>query len=192
LEAVFRQLPQDRPWRFIGFSLGANLLLKWLGESQAIPGAAALAVSCPFDLAECAHNLEQSAMARLYRFVMIRRLKALVGPFSARFPEALASDTLKACRTFFDFDETITARLHGFEGAKHYWEVCSSVRFMPKIATPTTLLHSTDDPFQRRPPVHIQNPLLRWEIYPYGGHLGFQETWSKDWFLERLVAHALS
>ena len=131
-------------------------------------------------------------MARLYRFVMIRRLKALVRPFSARFPEVLAPDTLEACRTFFEFDQAVTAKLHGFEGARHYWDVCSSVRFLDAIATPTTILHSADDPFQRRPPVHTRNPELTWEIYPHGGHLGFQENWSKDWLLERLIAHALS
>lgn len=191
LESVFGQLPQDLPWRIVGFSLGANLLLKWLGERRSIPGVSALAVSCPFDLAQCADNLERSFMTRLYRYVMIARLKALVQPFTIRFPDALAAGTLEACRTFYDFDESITAKLHGFQGADHYWTECSAIGFLESIRTPTTILHSTDDPFQGEPPVHIANDALTWEVYQHGGHLGFQESWKRDWLVERIVAHAL-
>lgn len=190
LQAIFRQLPQDLPWRFIGFSLGANLLLKWLAENEEIPEARALAVSCPFDLGDCARNLEASAITRLYRYVLIRRLKSLVRPFAARYPDALDSAALARCRTFFDFDNFVTAKLHGFEGAEHYWKECSALGFLSRVATATTILHAADDPFQPRPPRHIENPRLRWEIHSFGGHLGFLEGWGRDWLLERLVHHA--
>ena len=123
LEAVFRQLPQDLPWRFVGFSLGANLLLKWLGEEggKRIPGARAMAVSCPYDLAQCSANLEKTWITRCYRFVLVERLKTIVRDFLKGHPGTLDPASLRECRTFFDFDENITAPLHGFAGAHDYW-----------------------------------------------------------------------
>lgn len=191
LESVFWQLPQDRPWRLIGFSLGANLLLKWLAElGRPLPEASALAVSCPYDLAACAANLERSPITRVYRRVLISRLNKLVGRFARRYPETLSPETLKQCHTFFDFDELVTAPIHGFEGAADYWRRNSSMFFLDKILTDTTLLHAADDPFQIDPPVHLGSQNITWELHRFGGHLGFQMGLRQDWLVERIADFA--
>lgn len=188
LDSVFFQLPQDRPWRFVGFSLGANLLLKWLGEGGVeLDGARAMAVSCPYDLAECAHNLESRFVHRIYRWAMIGRLRKFIDRFALAYPEVLGLETLKQCRTFYEFDEVVTARLHGFDGALDYWQRNSSSRFLSRVQVPTVLLHAQDDPFQPHPPSHIVGSFLSWELYPTGGHVGFQLGWRDDWLVERVV-----
>ena len=189
VEAIFNQLPQDLPWRFLGISLGANLLLKWLGEDggRQLSGAKAMVVSCPFDLAECSANLERTAMTRLYRLVLIRRLKVIVKSLLAAHPNALDWQKVAGCRTFFDFDEHVTAPLHGFDGAWDYWNRNSSFQFLTSIKIPTLLLHAWDDPFQPKPPDHIRTQNLHWEIYQNGGHVGFQESFSRDWLVSRIV-----
>lgn len=194
LDAIFGQLPQELPWRFIGFSLGANLLLKWLGEGRGlhIAGAKAMAISCPFDLAQCSENLEKTFLTRLYRFVLVRRLKSIVRNFLMAHPSALDWRRVRACRTFFDFDEHITAPLHGFEGALDYWSRNSSVQFLENIKIPTLLLHAMDDPFQPNPPHQIRTVCLDWEIHQHGGHVGFQEGWASDWLVKRMAHFVLT
>ena len=193
LEAIFSQLPQDLPWIFVGYSLGANLLLKWLGENpdRELPGAKALAISSPFEIGEVAANLEKSFVTKCYRFVLIHRLKSIVRRFADRYPCVLSHETISNCRTFYDFDQQITAPIHGFDGAEDYWRRCSSAQFLPSITIPTTLLHAKDDPFQPRPPTQVENDHLNWELYSHGGHLGFQQSWAGDWLVERIVQFAL-
>jgi uncharacterized protein len=189
LDAVFRQLPQDTPWRFVGFSMGANLLLKWLGEDggRTIPGAKAMAVSNPYDLAEVSANLEKTAMNRCYRLYLLQRLKLIVKRFDQAHPGVVDMSVVKSCRTFFEFDDNVTGPLHGFDGAQDYWERNSSTRFLSQIRVKTLLLHAIDDPFQPEPPRHVQNRKLEWEIHRHGGHLGFQERWKHDWLLWRIM-----
>jgi predicted alpha/beta-fold hydrolase len=193
LEDIFFQLPQDLPWRMAGFSLGANILLKWLGEkgNHISADSRAMSVSCPYDLAECSANLEQTPMARFYRYVLVRRLKELVDTLLDSHPNVLDRKTLHNCRTFFDFDEHITSPLHGFKGARDYWHRNSSIRFLTDIRIPTVLLHAQDDPFQPRPPVHVRGVNLKWEVHSRGGHVGFQESWRQDWLVERMARFVL-
>lgn len=194
LEGVFTQLPQDLPWRFLGFSLGANLLLKWLGEhgDRALGGSKAMGVSCPFDLKQCSASLERSLMTRFYRAILIFRLKLIMKKFSRAYPEVLSEKTIAACRTFYDIDQNITAPLHGFEGAEDYWARCSSRFYLESITVPTQILHAWDDSFQTKPPVHTKNPHLSWEVHDKGGHVGFQKSFQEDWLVERLARFVLS
>ena len=194
LEAVFQQLPQDRPWSFIGYSMGANILLKWLGENpeREFPGGKALAVSCPFDIGEITVNLEKTPMTRFYRYFLVHQLKSLVRNLSKKYPDVLPKERIDSCRTFREFDESITAPLHGFLSAEDYWSQCSSEQFLPRITLSTTLLHAMDDPFQPNPPTWIESPHIRWELYQRGGHLGFVEGWGKDWLAHKIVDFVLS
>lgn len=166
LEAVFRQLPQDKPWSLVGFSLGANVMLKWLGQDRPeLPqGSRALAVSCPYDLAESSANLEKNFLARRYRSYLIARLKRKVRSLAANYPGVVCPRALNTSRTFFDIDDGIIAPLHGFKGAWDYWARCSSSRFLESIRVPTTLLHAADDPFQPAPPRWVRTPHLSWEV----------------------------
>lgn len=190
LEAVFCRLPQDKPWVVAGFSLGANVLLKWLGEGPSIAPRAAMAVSCPFDLQACSTHLEADFLARCYRFVLMQNLKKLARAFLGHYPDWKPSYPVEHWTSFYDIDQHLTAPLHGFHSAYDYWDRCSSSPFLDRITTPTVILHAQDDPFQPNPPVHIQNPFLKWELPDSGGHLGFIQGPGQDWLVERVARYA--
>jgi uncharacterized protein len=186
------------PLGAVGFSLGANVLLKYLGErGDAARVRAAAAVSIPFDLGAGADHLEKTAMGRLYTSAFVRplmekyRLKRhLVGN---RIDERRAA----AARGFREFDEVVTARLHGFAGADDYYVRSSSAQFLPRIRVPTLLVHAVDDPFV--PPGAIArdaiaaNPVLVGAITEHGGHVGFiaGTPWKPEFWAEAEAARFL-
>lgn len=166
----------------IGFSLGANVLLKYLGEQgDASRIRAATAVSVPFDLGRGADKLAASFMGRVYTRHFVRRLvdkyrgkrAAGIGLDAA----ALDERRLLRSRSFRDFDDVVTARLHGFDGADDYYTRSSSAQFLHAIRVPTLLVHALDDPFvdERAIPHDAidANPALHTAFVPHGGHVGF-------------------
>lgn len=188
----------------IGFSLGGNVLLKYLGE-EASDGAAAVdaavTVSVPFDLAAGAERLEEGPMGRLYTHYFLRMLreklrqKASLVSAEIDVEEALEAATLRS------FDDAATAPLHGFEDASDYYRRSSSARFLHRVRTPTLLLQSRDDPFL--PPSALpldaieSNPSLTSGLTRKGGHVGFVEgsPWAPRFWAEeqasRFLAHHL-
>jgi uncharacterized protein len=162
----------------IGFSLGGNSLLKYLGEEgNATPIQAAVAVSVPYDLGAGADHLDQTAMGRFYTRLFVKNLvqkslnKADLIAAHCDFERGLKA------QSFREFDDAITAPLHGFAGADDYYERSSSGQFIPRIRIPTLLLHSEDDPFlpaDRIPYANIaMNPNIQSIITDTGGHVGF-------------------
>ena len=163
----------------VGFSLGGNAMLKYLGEEGARSRiAAAAAVSVPYDLAAGALLLEQSRMGRWYTSTFIR---TLVFKAMAKRDLMLAAgidlERVRASRTFREFDDAATAPLHGFRDADEYYARCSSAAFLERIRVPTLLLQSKDDPFlppEAFPwPAVRANPHLQVELTDAGGHVGF-------------------
>ncbi len=191
LEAVVACLPDDLPWCFVGFSLGGNVLLKWLGESpeRQLPGLKAMTVSCPFDLAQCARNLESDPINRVYRWVLMRKLKSLAHRFALRHPQVADLDAIAKMRTFHDIDNDLIAPLHGFQSAQDYWHRCSSARVLLKIRTPTLIVHALDDPFLPDVP-QVRNSHLDWLLTSTGGHLGFIDGRRKDWLVHCVTRYA--
>ncbi len=168
-----------RPLGAIGFSLGGNALLKYLGEEGG--GAevvAAVAVSVPFDLAAGADLLEQSRMGRFYAGLF---LKTLVEKAEAKRPllEAAGIDLerVRGARSFREFDDAATAPLHGFADASDYYARSSSAAFLARICVPALLLQADDDPFlpaEAFPWAAVRsNPWLQAELARGGGHVGF-------------------
>lgn len=162
----------------IGFSLGGNALLKYLGEEgAATPLKCAAAVSVPYDLGAGADHLDQSVMGRFYMRLFVEALieksrqKADVIAGSCDFMRGLRAES------FREFDDAITAPLHGFANADDYYQRSSSAQFLPHIRIPTLLLHSEDDPFLPTtsiPYAHIKgNRMLHAIITDTGGHVGF-------------------
>ncbi len=184
----------------IGFSLGGNALLKYLGEEgERSAVSAAVAVSVPYDLAAGADLLERSRMGRLYARLFI---KTLVQKAEAKRPllEAAGIDMLRLrrARGFRDFDDAATAPLHGFADASDYYARSSSGHFLERIRVPTLLLQADDDPFL--PPdafpwqaIH-SNPSLRAELARGGGHVGFVGglPWRPTFWAEREGARFLA
>lgn len=166
----------------IGFSLGANQLLKYLGEQgEASRIRAAASVSVPFDLGRGADKLWESFMGRAYTRHFVGRL---VGKYRMKRETAghlpgppVDADRIFQSKSFREFDDALTARLHGFRDADDYYTTSSSARFVHAIRVPTLLVQALDDPFVDEsaiPHAAIDgNPVLHKAFVPHGGHVGF-------------------
>jgi hypothetical protein len=161
-----------------GFSLGGNALLKWLGREQARAGAivdAAAAISAPVDLM-AAGDLLGSGVNRLYgnNFLLTLRQKSLEK--LERFPGLYDSGSVRHARTLREFDNTVTAPLHGFRDTDDYWTRASSKPDLRRIAVPTLIVHARNDPFL--PGRHLPGPeevsaSVTLDYPDGGGHTGF-------------------
>ena len=176
----------DRPRGVVGFSLGGNALLKFLGEQgEAVRAhlAAAAAVSVPYDLSAGADFLVRPG-GWLYTWFLLRKLKRKVRAKRRRMPPAVDTSRALAAATFREFDEAATAPLHDFASAEDYYRRSSSGVFVSRIRIPTLLLQSTDDPFLPgdRVPVGAfrDNPHIVAAVTERGGHVGFVER-SPPW-----------
>ena len=162
----------------IGFSLGGNVTLKYLGE-RASPAsvAAAVAISAPVDLTSSARALDERRSNRIYLHRFLQTLIAKVEAKARRFPKELDAGGARAIRTFREFDNRYTAPLHGFRDAADYWARASARPFLPQITVPTLLLNACDDPFLTPDSLPYAeasaNPFLYLEAPAQGGHVGF-------------------
>lgn len=166
------------PLGAVGFSLGANVVLKYLGErGDASLVHAAAAISIPFDLGAGSDQLAASFTGRLYTGVFIRSLRQKFLAKRGMIGEACDEPRVMAARTFREFDDAATARLHGFRDVDDYYGSSSSGQFLPRIRVPTLLIHAADDPFVPIDAIPrdaiAANPALVAAIEPHGGHVGF-------------------
>jgi uncharacterized protein len=178
----------------IGFSLGGNLILKYLGEARPHRAiACAAAISAPIDLAASARALDQRRMNRLYLRRLIGTLVRKVKAKARHFPNQIDASQTKGVRGFEDFDGRFTAPVHGFRDAIDYWTQCSSRQFLQTIAVPTLLLSAQDDPFLTPncfPFAEAEaSEHLFLEAPATGGHLGFCSSLSsrQSWAERRIV-----
>lgn len=201
-----RRLAAERPGRPLlctGVSLGANVLLKWLGEQGAhVPGEVrrAVAVSTPFDLLEGSRHLERG-FSRVYSRHFVRSLKAKATAALDRHPSLpVERERVLASRTFWEFDDAFTGPLHGFAGADDYYARSSSIHFLPRITVPTLLLSAVDDPFLPRVVLDrvrstaAANDRLELEFTPGGGHVGWVmgAPWAPRYYLDSRIPDWLS
>jgi predicted alpha/beta-fold hydrolase len=169
-----------RPVRAVGVSLGGNALLKWLGEQgdaarQRVHRAAA--VSAPLDLAAAGDALDRGINRLLYtrHFLATLRPKSLAK--LDLFPGLYDAEKIRMARTFREFDNLVTAPLHGFRDTDDYWSRASSGLYLEGIRVPTLLLNARNDPFL---PEHAMlaaarkaPPCVVLEFPRTGGHAGF-------------------
>ncbi|AJE23141.1 hydrolase, alpha/beta fold family [Azotobacter chroococcum NCIMB 8003] len=185
--AHLRRLRPHAPLHAVGYSLGGNVLLKHLGESGADCALqAAVAVSVPFRLDQCADRIGQG-FSRLYQAHFMRAMRLYVEDKQRQFArlgqaEHLAAlerlGPLQGLRTFWEFDGRITAPLHGFLDAGDYYRRASSRYFLAAIRVPTLIVQAADDPFvfpHSLPPPHELSATIQFELQPGGGHVGFVE-----------------
>lgn len=179
-EEVDWLLERIRPECAIGVSLGGNALLKWLGErgEDAKPRLRrAAAVSAPIDLPAAGHALDRG----LNRWIYTRHFLATLKPKSLakleRFPGLYDAARVGAARRFREFDNLVTAPLHGFRDVDHYWSEASSSPWLERIRVPTLLLNARNDPFlPERALVAAARkaaPCVVLEFPRTGGHAGF-------------------
>ena len=180
----------------VGFSLGGNVTLKYLGEAPPHHAVCAAAAVCvPIDLASCARALDERASNRVYLRRFITTLVAKIEAKARRFPE-LDVRGARRIGSFREFDGRFTAPIHGFRDADDYWARASARPLLPRITVPTLLLNPRNDPFLAPPcypePEAEASAHLFLETPDSGGHVGFLdlanglERWS-----ERRVAQFL-
>jgi predicted alpha/beta-fold hydrolase len=191
-----------RPIMAVGFSLGANILLKLLGEQAdrgEAPISAAAAISVPYDLSAGADALEQGWMARFYTKYFVTSLMNKVRAKEGLLKGLLDLTKVSDDSTIRTFDDVVTAPLHGFVDAEDYYRQCSSKEFVARITTPTLLLHALNDPFLPSSAIPLAriagNPNLTLVLTERGGHVGFVEgaaPWKAMFWAERAAASFLS
>ena len=209
LDFVVRRLTSEHPTIPIvlaGFSLGGNVLLKWLGErGSGVPSTvrAAATVSVPYDLARGSRYINQG-FARVYERHFLRSLVRKAVLKRQRFPDLVAGVDLMTLRTMWDFDNAVTAPVHGFHDAADYYARSSSLGWLDRIRVPTLLISAVDDPFL---PAEVldevravcdRNAALRCEFPEHGGHVGFiagnlpwrPQYWAEWRVMDFLSAHA--
>ncbi|MEQ1439837.1 hydrolase [Fontimonas sp. SYSU GA230001] len=162
----------------VGWSLGANVLLKALGEEgDAAPVAAAAAGCAPFLLEPCAEKL-RTGSARIYQRKLLKDLAAIVRRKSAAVPVPAGVDLGRALRArdFFEFDDAYTAPMNGFADARDYYARCACGQYLKSIRRPTLIVNARDDPFmipQILPGPDRLSPWVQLEVSRRGGHVGF-------------------
>jgi uncharacterized protein len=181
----------------LGYSLGGNALLKYLGESSKSKVlSAAVAVSVPFLLEVGADRLSQG-FSRLYQHHLISRLHKKMQAKYQNKPSALSIQDLKTLKTFRLFDDQITAPLHGFRDVDDYYQRCSSRQFLINIRTPTLIIHALDDPFMTPDSIPKESELSEQvclELSDKGGHVGFvggKYPFQGDYWLEQRIPEFL-
>lgn len=171
----------------LGFSLGGNIMLKYVGSHGAAAHLdAAVAVAPPFELSLSSRALETRFGGLLGRY-FLHHLRRRVAEKALRFPERLPADALRACRSVKAFDDLYTAPAHGFHSADDYYLRNSSWHFLTGIEKPTLILHAENDPINPLPRyvrelLGLAQPLTA-VISAHGGHMGFprSRSWRPRW-----------
>ncbi len=193
LAFVVARLLEERPGAPVvlaGISLGANVLLKWLGELGEVGGvaggalrqriAAAVAISAPYDLARSCAHIDQG-FSRVYAKNFLHTLKRKALDKIAQYPGLADPARVVAANSLWTFDDAFTSVAHGFVDAADYYYRSSSIRVLHRIGVPTLLLSARDDPFHPRDllddvaRIAARNPSLQLEVTERGGHVGFVE-----------------
>ena len=202
LEMERRDSPNPGPILAVGYSLGGNVLLKYLGESKGeTPLAGATAVCVPLNLHVCADALN-TGFSKRYQSHLLKRMKKAITRKFDKHTAAFNWERAMGAQTFAEFDDFVTAPLHGFAGKTDYYDRCSAIGFLNKIECPTLIINSLDDPFMTPeviPPADRLSDAIIMEIAENGGHVGFING-GKPWrptfylpdrimeFLERFAA----
>ncbi|MBS0307601.1 MAG: alpha/beta hydrolase [Proteobacteria bacterium] len=175
-----------------GVSLGANALLRWLGESQhqAEFVDAACAVSAPLDLTGSGGALSHG-INMLYTKVFLKTLKQKSAQKLLQYPGLFDGDTMQNARDLYAFDNVVTAPLHGYRNAEDYWTRASAKPILPDITVPTLVMNAQNDPFL--PPSFLPqqaSPAVTLDFPQHGGHVGFPTgpfPGRLDWLPQRML-----
>jgi predicted alpha/beta-fold hydrolase len=194
LDWILRRL---RPDFAAGVSLGGNVLLKWLGERGAEAAAIlrrAAAASAPLDLAASGRALDRGINRRLYTRLFLTTMKAKAYARITLHRSPIDERRLARARTLHEFDDIVTAPLHGFRGADDYWARASSAPWLERIRVPTLVLNAQNDPFLPRAALQAATRKASSDVvleFPQaGGHAGFpgRGRWLASRLLEFLSA----
>jgi predicted alpha/beta-fold hydrolase len=198
VRTIQKHLP-GRPLDIIGFSLGGNILLKWLGEQgQAASARTAVAISVPFDLNQAALQLEHG-LSRIYQYHLVKKLHGTARRKARRHPLPWPVERISELGTFRRFDNEITAPLNGFRDVDDYYSRSSSKPYLKSIQIPTLLIQACDDPFLPARALPQNDDLgssVTLELSARGGHVGFvtgnNPLHPQYWLEQRVIRHLRS
>lgn len=191
-----RALYPDNPIYAVGYSLGGNALLKWLGEfgTDSMPNISkAVAVSAPIDLKASAVSLDRGLNRFLYTpmFVDSMRPKALA--LSKRFPGLLDDQRIHHAKTIHDIDNAVTSVLYGAKDASDYYRRNASKPFLKNITLPTLIINAKNDPFlpaEFLPSADEVSASVTLDYQEQGGHVGFYSPFANSkhgWLPSRII-----
>ncbi len=161
-----------------GFSLGGNLLLKYLGEGNLIPNQikGAVAISVPCQLADSLTqllSLKNVPYSNRFKKNLIQKLKAK----QHLFPDKISDSDIRNVITLKDFDDIYTSKAHGFKDAMDYYAQSSCLQFLPNIKIPSLIINAQNDSFIGEACYPIEEAKYSKHVYlevpKYGGHVGF-------------------
>ena len=185
----------DAPLFVVGVSLGGNALLKWLGETGADAGTIVnktAAVSAPLDLMAAGDALGQG-FSLLYARNFLSTLKVKSLAKLDRYPGLYDAARVRAASTLREFDDLVTAPLHGFRNTDDYWTRASSKPGLRNIRVPTLVINARNDPFLPAPalpdPTEVSGAVTL-EQPEEGGHVGFVSgrfPGNLDWLPRRVL-----
>lgn len=177
----------------VGFSLGGNVLVKWLGETGSVNLlSAAVAISVPFQINKAADHLEKG-FARFYQWYLLHALRTKTRAKFQWHAAPFDIDHLAQLKTIREFDDYVTAPLHGFINAEEYYRVCSCRQYIKTIHVPTLLIQAKDDPFMTPDVIPTPEELsssVTLEVTESGGHVGFvmgDFPWQAEYWLEQRI-----
>jgi hypothetical protein len=182
------------PLAAIGFSLGGNVLMKYCGEqAENCPLQAAVSVSAPLQLSASADRINQG-FSRIYQRYLLGRLKGTMRRKLKKhqpFPLPLSTADIQQLRTIRQFDDLLTAPLHGFTDADDYYSKASAQPYLASITKPCLLIHAKDDPFLAPCVIPSQpQPPLQLLLSSHGGHVGFisgGSPWRPTYWLDLII-----
>ena len=193
LVRTLRAREPNTPLAAIGYSLGGNALLKWLGEQgKDAPVQCAAAVSVPFLLHESTAHMNRG-LSRIYQWHLLKSLKQGAHRKAGKFTPPAPLEEIDRMKSFFEFDDRVTARLHGFDDALHYYTSSSSRQYLNRIRIPTLIVHAIDDPFMHAqviPAAGELSPPIELDLHRHGGHAGFvggSLPWKPRYWLEERI-----
>jgi len=195
IKSVRQEFPHSKLYG-VGYSLGANMLLKLLGEiKENTLLEKCVAVSPPMQLDACSDRMNQG-FSRYYQYRLIKDLNtALDKKYDKHDMQkiiGLKREEIKNLKTFLDFDGAYTAPVHGFDSAADYYTKSSSKQYLKFIQTPTLIIHSEDDPFMSKEVIPTPKELSKdvtLELTKHGGHVGFVSGtfFNPEYWLEKRI-----
>tara|TARA_S200000501_G_scaffold377563_1_gene436426 strand:+ start:725 stop:1666 length:942 start_codon:yes stop_codon:yes gene_type:complete len=193
LEVVNHASKKYREVFLIGFSLGANLTLKFLGERGTYKNIKkACTIAAPLDLKSSSLHLNTSKNV-LYQLRFLRSLKKKARIKYVQHPGLFDLKKLENTNTIYDFDNLITAPINGFDHAEDYYERCSSKNFLENIQIPTQILNAMNDPFLTpqilNKSIIAHSDYVSYKITPQGGHCGYPDFSKKTYWSETFAVN---
>jgi len=189
---------QQSVFSVLGFSLGGNVLTRYLAQVPNNPYKAAAVICAPLDLASCSTRINQG-LSRIYQKYLLQMLKdSAFEKIAYKLIDHIKPKQLESIKTIFDFDEKVTAPLNGFNSAKHYYQQASGKKVLADIEQPCLFVHAADDPFlnhQSSLPSQQLPEHLTFEVSERGGHVGFiygNNPFKPKYWLEKRVPDFLA